>query len=334
MKELISVIVPVYNVEKYLKECVDSILNQTYTNIEIILVDDGSKDKSGAICDEYEKVDNRVKAIHKQNGGVCSARNLALSEISGEWIAFIDSDDWIESNYIEELYKCAIDTNSDIVACGYNRVTGQNKESINNSGKITELNAREFLIKVLNPQTGMGFCHMKLYKKAAIKDVLFDTNLIVGEDALFNEQIACNVKKVCILEKNVYNYRINANSVVRKYEPEYANKYLKSMEVNKGYLLNNYVGDKEIMQNYYNYAAFHVLLIAVNFCFNLDNNEKNGRQLLKEICKIKTFKNAIKNSNYDNLSLTRKITLFTIKNKLYFLTELICKFRQKQNRRK
>ncbi len=333
MNDLISIIVPVYNVEKYLNKCVDSILKQTYTNMEVILVDDGSKDKSGAICDEYEKIDSRVRAIHKQNGGVCSARNVALSESKGEWVAFIDSDDWIESDYVEQLYECAVQTKADVVACGYNRVTGKNKESINNSGNTMELSSKEFLIKVLNPQTGMGFCHMKLYSKESLKGVLFDTNLVVGEDALFNEQVVLNIEKVCMLEKSLYNYRINLNSVVKRYDKEYANKYLKSMKVNKEYLSSLYENDSEIMQNYYNFVAFHVLLIAVNYCFNEQNRDEKHLKSLKRICNIDIFKTALKNSNYDCLSLTRKITLFTIKCKLYFITELICKYRQKQNRR-
>lgn len=334
MDDLISVIVPVYNVEKYLNKCVDSILNQTYTNIEIILVDDGSKDKSGSICDEYEKTDKRVKTIHQSNAGVCSARNIALSESKGKWVAFIDSDDWVEKKYIEELYKCAIKTNSDIVACGYNRVTGSNKECINNSGETTELSPREFLIKVLNPQTGMGFCHMKLYKRKIIKDVLFNVNLSVGEDALFNEQIVSNMDKMCILQKALYNYRINQNSVVRRYDAEYAIKYLRAMEITKEYLLKKYSEDEEIIQNYYNFVAFHVLLVAVNYCYTKDNNSKNKTELFKQVCNYSEFKDGIKISNYNNLSLTRKITLFTIKHKIYFLTKSICYIRNIQNKGK
>ena len=224
-ESLVSVIVPVYNVEKYLNQCVDSILEQTYRNMEIFLVDDGSSDLSSSICDEYEKKDNRVKAIHKQNGGVCSARNTALQQAKGDWIAFIDSDDWIEKNYLEELINCAKVNNAEIALCGYNRVTGNKKESINNSGNTIVLNSREFLIMLLNPQTGYGFSHMKIYKSECIKHTLFNTDLKVGEDALFNEQIVPYVTKVCLLEKSLYNYRISLNSLVRKYDCEYANKY-------------------------------------------------------------------------------------------------------------
>lgn len=103
--EIVSVIVPVYNVEKYLRRCVDSILNQTYQNIEIILVDDGSPDNCGAICDDYQNTDYRVKVIHKKNGGLSDARNVAISQTSGEYITFVDSDDWVSPYYVEHLYK-------------------------------------------------------------------------------------------------------------------------------------------------------------------------------------------------------------------------------------
>ena len=100
-EELISIIVPVYNVEEYLKECIDSIINQTYKRIEIILVDDGSTDKSGKICDDYAKIDKRIKVVHKENGGLSDARNVGISVSSGKYIAFVDSDDWVEKT----MYK-------------------------------------------------------------------------------------------------------------------------------------------------------------------------------------------------------------------------------------
>lgn len=330
INSLISVIVPVYNVDKYLKECIESIINQTYTNLEIILVDDGSIDDSGSICDEYEKKDNRVKVIHKKNEGVSVARNIGLEIATGEWIGFIDSDDWIEVDYFTKMIKIALEKNVEIVVCGYNRIVNKRKESINNSSKTTIIDSREYLIKTLNPQTGYGFCHSKLYKRESIGDVVFDSNLVVGEDALFNEQIATNIKKCCMFGDCLYNYRLNSDSAVKRYDPNYATKYLKSMEASKNYLLKKYNGDNDVIQNYYNLVAFHVLLIAVNYCFNIQNNQKNKIKSLKEICEWPEFKDAIRKCNYNNISLTRKITLFTIKSKLYLLTAIICIFRQKQ----
>ena len=127
MEDLISVIVPIYNVEKYINRCIDSIIEQTYTNLEIILVDDGSTDNSGSICDEYAKKDNRIKVIHKENGGVSSARNVGLDTAIGQYITFVDSDDYIEKKYCEILLKTLKKQKADCVACGYNRIY-KNKE--------------------------------------------------------------------------------------------------------------------------------------------------------------------------------------------------------------
>ena len=120
-KDLISVIIPVYNVEKYLEKCVDSIINQTYKNLEIILVDDGATDNSGKMCDEFAKRDSRIKVIHKENGGLSDARNFGLDVATGEYIAFVDSDDFLDKDFYEYLMKLKDKTSSDIVECNFIR---------------------------------------------------------------------------------------------------------------------------------------------------------------------------------------------------------------------
>lgn len=124
----ISVIVPVYNVEKYLRKCVDSILSQTFTDFELLLIDDGSKDHSGEICDEYALQDDRVKVFHKENGGVSSARNLGIDVAKGEWITFVDADDYIAENLLQSL--CNIDSNVDIAFTGCTLIEGNNVSEI------------------------------------------------------------------------------------------------------------------------------------------------------------------------------------------------------------
>lgn len=220
---------------------------------------------------------------------------------------------------------------ADIVLCGYNRVVGEKIEKINADNTDTEYNSKQYLVKTLNPQTGFGFCHMKLIKKECIDDLRFEERLVVGEDALFNLMISTKIKKAILTEKSIYNYRINNESVVKRYDKNYADKYLNSIKINKQYILEHYENDKEILQNYYNFVAYHIFLIAVNFCFHPDNNEKNKIKLLKQVCNYEEFREGIKKSNYNNISITRKITLFTLKYKLYFITAMICKIRQIQN---
>lgn len=331
MDELISVIVPVFNVEMYLSKCITSILDQTYKNIEVILVNDGSTDDSGSICDQYAKKDNRIKVIHKKNNGVSHARNIGIDKSNGKWITFVDSDDWIEDNYLEMLLKEAKSQDVDIVLCGHNKVWENNIEKINQMADSRIYNSREYLIKTLNPQTGFGFCHMKLIKRECINEIRFNENLVVCEDALFNMQISKNIEKAYFCSDRLYNYRNNSNSVVKKYDENYENKYLKAIKIIKQHLINDF-GENEILQNYYNFVAFHLMLVVVNYCYHPKNKTHNKRKLLKEVCNNKEFKEGIKKSNYENLSLTRKITLFTIKHKLYILTEFICRYRQMQNK--
>lgn len=328
MNDLISIIVPVYNVEGYLKKCVESILNQSYKNIEVILVNDGSTDNGPKICDEYAKKDNRIKVIHKVNSGVSDTRNIGLEIAKGKYVSFVDSDDWIEIDYIQKLYRAINENDADYATCGYNRVYGNEIEKINSNGKTLIYSAREYLIKLLNVQSGYGFCHMKLIKRDIIGNKKFYNGLAVGEDALFNIELCENLKKAIVIEEPLYNYRFNANSVVRKFDENYINKYQKSMEIMSGYILKEYKNDAEIKQNLYNYIAYHVLLVAVNYCFN-PNNE-NKMKSLKKLYDIEIFKNAIKFSNYDMMSMSRKVTLFSLKYKLNWLIALICRFRQLQ----
>ena len=130
MKYLVSVIVPVYKVEKYIYQCVDSIISQTYSNLEIILIDDGSPDRCPAICDEYVKKDNRIKVVHKQNGGLSSARNAGIDFASGDFITFVDSDDYLADNYVEKMYLALINNNVDMCFCKKNLVYEKDKDKI------------------------------------------------------------------------------------------------------------------------------------------------------------------------------------------------------------
>lgn len=332
MNDKISVIVPIYNNEKYLKECIESIIEQSYMETEIILVDDGSTDKCPQICDEYAKKSNKIKVIHKKNGGVSSARNNGIAEATGEWISFVDSDDWIEPTYLEEMINAANKNKADIALCGYKRVAS-NDEKICWSNYNKVITSKEYLINCLNPQTGFGFCHMKLIKKDKIQNIKFDEKLKVGEDALFNIELSKNVETAVYVNKYLYNYRINMSSAVKKFDKDYPEKYIKSMKKISNYIEKNTENNNDIQQNLYDFIAFHVLLIAVNYCYNPENNRNGGKKSLSNICNQEPLKNAIKNSDYKNLSITRKMTLFTIKHKLYWITGIICKIRQIQNRR-
>lgn len=145
MNELISIIIPVYNVEKYIGKCIDSLIKQKYDNLEIILIDDGSSDNSGEICDKYAKKDKRIKVIHKKNSGQADSRNIGISKASGKYIGFVDSDDYIDKDYYNRLYKTLVKNNADVVTCKYQNVYNDDyrKEEIGNNIRETILDNQE-----------------------------------------------------------------------------------------------------------------------------------------------------------------------------------------------
>ena len=210
---LISIIVPVYNVEKYLQKCIESIINQTYTNIEIILVDDGSNDKCPKICDEYLKKDNRISAFHKKNGGLSDARNYGIKEAKGEYISFVDSDDFVDNNYIEEMYKIIKEDDSDI-AITSNRVIYSSKTIDKSNGERITLKPKDALKRMLLDDGIDVSANFKLYKKSLFDNVKFPLNRWY-EDAATTYKILDKTEKISFYSVATYNYFMRDNSISR-----------------------------------------------------------------------------------------------------------------------
>ena len=212
--ELISVIVPVYKVEKYLEKCVKSIINQTYTNLEIILVDDGSPDVCGALCDEFAKNDSRIKVIHKANGGLSSARNTGLENATGKYIAFVDSDDFISEDYCEILYNMLIETNSDVSAVSYLRFKEDEADlKRNRSESETIIYENEDVVKeMLNRKTFQNIVWNKLYKKETIGESRFPVG-VNYEDVYFSYEVLTKAKKISYKNIECYFYLKRASSI-------------------------------------------------------------------------------------------------------------------------
>ncbi|HDR4437495.1 glycosyl transferase [Bacillus thuringiensis serovar brasilensis] len=213
---LISLIIPVYNAEKFLPRCLDSVKNQTYNDLEIILVNDGSTDNSGLICDEYAKKDKRFTVIHKENGGVSSARNVGLNVASGKYIGFVDPDDWIETTMFEKLYQLIEKNKADIVTCGYIRETVDGiilNKDIESDIKI--LNQKEALNTIINPNGFRGFLWNKLFSVDVLnKDfkIYFDENIHFCEDLLFCCQAILNSRNMVYDSTPYYHYIIHSNN--------------------------------------------------------------------------------------------------------------------------
>lgn len=173
--DLISVIVPIYKVEDYLDKCVDSILNQTYSDLEIFLVDDGSPDSCGEKCDEYAKKDARVRVIHKTNGGLSDARNVALDKITGKYVTFIDSDDYVGNNYIKSMYEALVENDADLAVCSFAYIK-ENGEFINrpqDSRKVIRLSQKKALYEMLRTKYYSNSAWGKLYRSDHFKDIRY-----------------------------------------------------------------------------------------------------------------------------------------------------------------
>lgn len=210
---MISVIVPVYNVEKYLKKCVETIQNQTYTELEIILVDDGSQDQSGAICDELGKQDERIVVIHQVNSGQASARNAGLKKCKGEYVAFIDSDDTIELTMFETLIRLIEKSDSDIVLCGHQSLAeGYMPQSLE-LGQVIDLDYEELWEEIFG-KLNNSVCN-KLYKADLLQGLEFSQGIIHGEDLIFNLMYLARCKKGVLTTVKLYHYYRRAGSITR-----------------------------------------------------------------------------------------------------------------------
>ena len=212
MEKLVSIIVPVYKVEKYLRRCIDSVLNQTYKNIEVILVDDGSPDKCGKICDEYAKDNKRVKVFHKKNGGLSDARNYGLKKAQGQYIYFLDSDDWIETNTIAILAEKIIKTKADIAVGGIKTVGDYS--SYNNLwyDKDLILNHDEAIQALLENKFMASHACNKLFKREVIKKFSFPKGLLY-EDIYIMHKIFLHCEKVAITKEYLYDYYQREDSI-------------------------------------------------------------------------------------------------------------------------
>lgn len=211
---LISIIVPVYKVEPYLRRCLDSIVNQTYTNLEIILVDDGSPDNCPQICDEYAAKDNRIVVIHKENGGLSDARNAGLDICKGEYISFVDSDDWVDERYIEVMIDSAIKEDADISICNHKKTATTTATRTTFQSKLILLNSVQAIEKIFG-QESLTFIVSwgKIYKRRLWNSLRFPKGKLY-EDAYICHILYDDSKKICFINKILYYYFQRSDSIM------------------------------------------------------------------------------------------------------------------------
>lgn len=305
MNELISVIVPVYNVEKYLRKCIDSIRKQTYLNLEIILVNDGSTDNSDKICNEYAKEDKRIRVINKTNGGLSSARNSGLEVANGTFIAFVDSDDWIESNMIEKMLSVALKEKADIVHCGIKQV-GENGDiyKVLFEDNIILNSNDEILRAYFTEEISVIVCN-KLFKRKVIDNI----RMIEGknnEDNMYCIEVLLRTNKLVSISDAFYNYLQRNDSITKA---QFTEKRMDAI-YSGNYVLN--ICDK-YAKEYSNYAKINLCLICYYLYQDLMiSNNQNKAEYKEQI--IKEF-----NKNYTQIKKTNEIKQIKFKNKLKIL---------------
>ena len=256
----VSVIVPVYKVEKYLERCVSSIVNQTYSNLEIILVDDGSPDNCPQMCDVWAQRDDRIRVIHKPNGGLSDARNAGMDIATGDYIGFADSDDWIEPDMYQTLVKNAVAYDADISRCGIfvdEETTG--KQSIQSEfQELTVLDKTEFLKGLVMGGYIRGVVWNKIYKREAVGEFRFSTDDGASEDIMFNNRISSNVNVYVCDDRPQYHYIRRVGAITVSEFGYGAFSIVRAMEI----FLEQYKDNEEIYSRCikgYTDAAFTVL---------------------------------------------------------------------------
>lgn len=310
-KPLVSIIVPIFNVEKYLSECIDSILNQTYENIEVILIDDGSADKSAQICDAYTAKDKRVAVVHKTNEGVSAARNDGLKSANGQLIMFVDSDDWIDSETCETAVGAMEESGADVVMWTYISENNGNQsrkiifgsDTVFEGVELTEkLHRRLFGLmgeELAHPEYADSLCPVwgKLYKKELILDnnISFVDLSEIGtyEDGLFNIEVFSRVEKAVYLNKCLYHYRKeNTSSVTSGYRKDLFEKWQHLFD-----LMQEYIDAKNLPSDYQAALNNRIALSIVGLGLNIMSCECRAtekKKMIKEIIKAERYKKAYK----------------------------------------
>lgn len=325
MRTKLSVIIPVYNVERYLRQCIDSVIGQSYENLEIILVNDESPDSSGKICDEYAAKDSRIKVFHQKNGGVSSARNTGIKAATGDYITFVDSDDWLEKEMYAEMISAAEKNTADVVMCDFANVKETATEKI--SAPLREgAYDKEKIINEIYPTLIVteDFGRLPivsactcLFKNDLIKrkQVNFDEDLRYSEDYLFMAAVMVNAQSFLYLKNYYfYNYRQLNESRSKKYQPQWWDillllniKLVKLLSPNRDYDFSRQL-KLQLLHS--------VLLVSSRIHSSTELRSKEKLRLLDDIFNTNEVESAFHGLKLQKKPLSLSVILFLMKNKM------------------
>lgn len=342
MKDLISIIVPIYNVEKYIGPCLDSIINQTYKNIEIILINDGSKDNSLEIIKQYQEKDNRIVIVDRENKGVLYTRVEGFKIANGKYITYIDSDDWVEENMLEIMYNKAIEYDADVVKCDFGINDFKIETGINKSDVfITEESFEPDFYDKFLVDFNIHNVWAQLFKRdLLINDIVnVDTSIGLGDDLEINIQLFKNIKSILFMPNKLYHYRHNNLSLTRTFTPENINKNIVSATkaYNNAYKLIDEINIKDKVK--YKQAVITRMINEIhNWQIDLiqafASKEKSIEYLrwyYYEFEEMKKIQNNIKDIGLNTNNFKYKIfykKVYTNLNQAYFIADTIGKMKK------
>lgn len=308
----ISIIVPIYNAEDHLEKCIKSILTQTAKDLELILVDDGSKDNSLSICKAYANKDSRIKVIHQKNTGVSVARNHGIEVAEGDYIGFVDSDDWIDTHMYERLLQEAYKTNADVVMCDATTVYDSGKTQVDT---ITQLSTNQILKKSdFTPSLLLemaGSTWRCIYKKNRYNDKLvqpeslhFPLGVKFSEDRIFNIYIFGHANKICYIKESYYNRYMNEKSAVHRFHEDYFEAYKKAAgEIEKAIDLA-WNAEEKYKNAYLQQFISGSLMAICNYYYKTSTLDNKSRiQAVEKVCSDSELQSAMQRVDIDDFKI-------------------------------
>lgn len=319
--EKISIIAPVYQVEKYIGQCIESVINQTFKNFELILIDDGSKDKSGNICDEYAKRDKRIHVVHTENKGAASARNRGLDLATGKYIAFVDGDDYLAENMLDKLYKVITQENCDVVVCDFLNLHANPDKDFSLQLSDSKVSGREILSHLKN-QKNYGVWTIvwnKLYKKEILKDLRFPEGKYF-EDEIFSDQLYLRCNEVQVISDVLYYHRVLETSTMNTQKIRNYLDLIDAFQLRINLYLENRLPDDEVYKVLIYMLESYTKCAKADFMGNDKERLKQAKRFIRKSSRILIKK---------RLSFIKKCSLILIAFFPVFTYQIAILFRDK-----
>lgn len=319
--EKISIIAPVYQVEKYIGQCIESVINQTFKNFELILIDDGSKDKSGNICDEYAKRDKRIHVVHTENKGAASARNKGLDLATGKYIAFVDGDDYLAENMLDKLYKVITQENCDVVVCDFLNLHANSDKDFSLQLSDSKVSGREILSHLKN-QKNYGVWTIvwnKLYKKEILKDLRFPEGKYF-EDEIFSDQLYLICNEVQVISDVLYYHRVLETSTMNTQKIRNYLDLIDAFQLRINLYLENRLPDDEVYKVLIYMLEPYTKCAKADFMGNDKERLKQAKRFIRKSSRILIKK---------RLSFIKKGSLILIASFPVFTYQIAILFRDK-----